>query len=374
MSDAAFSSAPEARAEYLDGRTAGRRRISVRISGETLTLYDERGQPEARWPLATIRRAPGSRAAEGELRLAPDFDGEERLTVADPEMIRAIKAAAPGLDARRPAPRGLIGRFLLWTAVAVGSVLAILFVIAPMLADSIAPLIPAESEQVFGQKIADEIIQGGVSVLGIEPGVCHTAEGQRALAKLTGRLEKVAGAHVPLRVRVLESEMPNAFALPGGQIFLLSGLLKTAGSAEEAAGVLAHEIGHVIARDPSRNVLRGFASGVVISYVLGDFTGGFLVVALAETAVNARYSRQAEADADKAALRLLEAADLPARPFAGFFTRIRELFGDDDGYLATHPASSDRERRIVEAAQNRGDAGEPALTEVEWRALQSICD
>ena len=364
----------EAAADYFDGQTAGKREVTVRFGADSLTLYDAAGAPVVAWPLATIRRLPGDRSSHLELRLIPDFDGEERLTLRDAEMIAAIEEICPGLDARPPAQSAMLRRIAVWVGVAVASVLAILFVIAPMLADAIAPMIPSKSEFALGARIAEEVAENGAPFLGVEPGLCVAPEGVAALEKMTARLEVEADAHVPLTVGVLASDAPNAFALPGGHVFFMSALLEQAASPEEAAGVLAHEIGHVISRDPTRNVLRSFASGVVVSTVLGDFLGGFLVIALTNAAVDASYSREAEAAADQTAIRLLEAAALPATPLAGFFARVRAEYGDSDSYLASHPASASREQVFRDYRGVAEDDFVPALEPDEWRALQSICD
>ena len=266
---------------------------------------------------------------------------------------------------------------MLWTGAAIASVAALVFVITPLMSDMIAPMIPPDSEIALGAQIADQIANEGVIFAGIEPGACETPEGLAALDKMVARLEAVSDSHVPLNVRVLDGEMINAFALPGGHIFFISGLLTSADSPEEAAGVLAHEIGHVVGRDPTRNMLRSVASAAVVSTVLGDFLGGFVIVALANAAIDASYSREAEAQADQTALQLLEASGLPSRPLSGFFLRIKEKYGESESalgkYLASHPNSSSREIVFASAPGADIDNFEPVLTPEEWDALRNIC-
>lgn len=377
MNDIEAPAAPAVSAILFDGHSAVDHTVELRLDAAGLSLIGADGADGAvreRWPIATIRRAPGSRLLRGELRLARGELGLARLVVNDAAMIDAIENACPDLD-RRPKSEGrLLRRLGFWAGGAVASVLLILFVIAPRLADTIAPMIPPEREAAFGQRMADEILKNGSVLFGGDAkGACGDPAGVQALAALTAKLEAVARAHVPLTVRVMQADVANAFALPGGQIIVLDGLLKAADSPGEVAGVLAHEIGHVIARDSSRNVLRSFASGAVISYMLGDFAGGFLVQFLIEAAVNARYTREAEAAADRTALRLLSEANLPIRPLAGFFRKLGAEHGDNDGYFSTHPTNSAREQAILAAADARVGDGEPALSEAQWRALQAIC-
>ncbi|MBX2854533.1 MAG: M48 family metallopeptidase [Rhodobacteraceae bacterium] len=367
-----------AKADYYDGQTAGKREIEVRLGGDAIALYGPDGRAIVAWPLATLRRLPGSGKSPDELRLIPDFESEERLVLRDRYMIAAIEDVAAGLNKRRPPKPGMVRRLVLWIGIAAASVAALVFVVAPLLSDTIAPMIPPESEVALGAQIADQIAAEGVIFAGIEPGACEAPEGLAALNKMVARLEPVSDSHVPLNVRVLNGDMVNAFALPGGHIFFVRGLLSTADSPEEAAGVLAHEIGHVVGRDPTRNILRSFASAAVISTVLGDFLGGFVLVALTNAAIDASYSREAEAEADQTALRLLEASGLPSRPLSGFFLRLKEELGDGDSYLekylASHPNSSSREVVFASAPGADLDNFEPVLTPQEWDALQKICD
>lgn len=362
----------EAAADYFDGETAGRRVVTARLDGGALLLIDERGAEAARWPLGTVRRLPGAQAHKGELRLIPDFGSEARLVLRDPALIAAVESAASGLDARPPAPKILQRKALIWGGTAIGSILMIVFVIAPLLADQIAAIIPPESEIALGAGVAREIEEDGIGLLGIGGGgACDNPVGLAALDALVARLEAEADSHVPLTVKVLPSQTPNAFALPGGYIFILDGLIQDADSPEEVAGVLAHEIGHVVTRDSTRNTLRTLGSAGVLGLLLGDFMGGFVATAVADAAVNARYSRDAESQADETAIRILRAADINPAPVGDFFKRIREQFGDDESYLASHPTSASREDRFRALA---AAGARPALSSAQWRNLRRICD
>src|SRR5258707_197819 len=74
---------------------------------------------------------------------------------------------------------------------------------------------------------------------------CEKPEGGAAVQKLVGELQTVAQLPIAPDPAVLRSTVPNAFALPGGRVYVLSGLLATSQNPDELAGVLAHELGHV---------------------------------------------------------------------------------------------------------------------------------
>ncbi len=158
-----------------------------------------------------------------------------------------------------------------------------------------------------------------------EPKFCSTPDGDRALQRMLTRVESVSDVHLPLRVQVLDHKMINAFALPGGQIVLFRGLIDKADSPEEVAGVLAHEIGHVVNRDPTRIALRSAGSAGLLGLLLGDFTGATVTVALSEALLRSGYQREAEAAADDFANAALSAQGLPTKPFAGFFLKLNEM-------------------------------------------------
>ncbi|MCP6768804.1 M48 family metallopeptidase, partial [Klebsiella pneumoniae] len=88
------------------------------------------------------------------------------------------------------------------------------------------------------------------------------------------KLAKSGGIDQPLEAEVLSSSIPNAFALPGGKIYLLDGLLQKAQSADEIAGVIAHELGHVRHRDNMRKVIQNGGTSFLIGILFGDITGG----------------------------------------------------------------------------------------------------
>src|SRR6185369_12453990 len=107
------------------------------------------------------------------------------------------------------------------------------------------------------------------------------------------------GRRLDVEIRVVNIDIPNAFALPGGVVLLTRGLLEGAESPEEVAGVLAHELGHVLHRHALSHMIRNALLGGAWATTLGDYSG--LLVIDPKTAYEAatlKYSREAEAEAD----------------------------------------------------------------------------
>jgi Zn-dependent protease with chaperone function len=160
-----------------------------------------------------------------------------------------------------------------------------------------------------------------------------------------------------LKLAMLEDESRNAFAVPGGTIYLTRGLLDSVESENELAFVLGHEIGHFRNRDH----LRGLGRGLVVSLTLSALVGGGagesvpqVVAALAERG----FARDQEREADAFGLALVVAEYGHIAGADGFFRRLPDASADtaDEfaSYLATHPVSEARIEDLWDlAAQNR---------------------
>lgn len=362
----------EAPARYFDGVSARPREVWVSFGNRSLVIVGEDGIAIAHWALDGL----SARSDRGDqvLQVAPDAASDERLAISDATMIAALRRVCPRLY-RRPADRRGIGKAAFWGVAAVAAVLVIVFVILPRLAGQLAYAIPPESEQKLGDQVVGQI-QTVLGVNGPDPGFCTGPEGLEALAAMEARLDAGAGLPYELRIAVMDHGMVNAFAVPGGRIVLFRGLIEAAASPEEVAGVLAHEIGHVVHRDPTVAVLRSAGTAGILGMLVGDVFGAAIVVAATETVMNASYAQEAERRADRTGLEILARAELPSRPFAGFFRRMAERYGDDLGilgYVASHPALGERAER-AEAADTVGEARfVPVLDDTEWVALRQIC-
>jgi Zn-dependent protease with chaperone function len=116
-------------------------------------------------------------------------------------------------------------------------------------------------------------------------------------------------------------KMPNAFALPGGSIVFLDGLVKMAPNDDALVGVFAHEFGHVKHRHGLRTLLRTAAISAVAAWYFGDFTS------LASAAVvlsQLSYTRDFETQADDTAIELMRANKLDTNALAELFRRMSD--------------------------------------------------
>lgn len=358
----------EFEARYFDGESAGERQVKVRLEKAAVAISAD-GRSLAVWPVADIRivRDTGN-AQVASLHKA---GSDARLNVSDPDIVATMIARLPS-PLKRDRPSTALKRTSLWTAAALGAVLLMLFVILPGLADRLAVLIPPRQ----AERIGALVVTQANSLFGTSEKApfCTGATGEQALAKMTNRLARDLDLPFPLRVRVARNSLPNAFAAPGGHVVLFAGLLDLAETPEEVAAVLAHEIGHVHARDGMRLVLRAAGSAGLLSLILGDISGGLLVV-VTEQLLQASYSRTAEAAADDFAHHMMADAGLPPDALAQLFDRLAEETPDLPDmfrYFESHPDLGER-ANAARAFHTQLTAYEPVLTASEWQDLQAIC-
>lgn len=174
-------------------------------------------------------------------------------------------------------------------------------------------------------------------------------------------------------VTLLNTPMVNAFALPGGYVYVTRGLLALANSEAEIAGVLAHEIGHVTARHTAERYNRAVGGGLLATAV-GVITGNKAVAGLAQLGAQgwlAGFSRDQEYEADSLGIRYMSRAGYQPMAQAellqslGNHDRLQKRLnpGLEGGpsFLATHPQTPDRVRRAIRAARAAGAAGDAPL-------------
>ncbi|SMH48447.1 M48 family metallopeptidase [Maritimibacter sp. HL-12] len=365
----------EAFADYVDGESAVVHRVALRLSPDRLTIALPDGTAFD-WMADELREVPDQADSAG-LVLAPAGDMLHRLHVGTGEIARLIRLNAPALRRRPPVENK--GKIAAWAAGAIASVSLIIFVLVPVMANQLALLLPPAGERALGDATFEQVrtALGDADFLPVE--LCETPEGLAALTKMEARLDVGPDLPYPVTVAVLDHDLVNAFALPGGRVILFRGLIEAAENPEEVAAILAHEIGHVVNRDPTRDALRLAGSIGVLGLIFGDFAGGTVMLLLANQLINAKYSQAAEIGADDYAHAVLTEAGLPPAALGTFFERLRAEHGDEAGWAAhfsTHPRMVERVDAALEAqarAEAAGGAAVPALSASEWRDLRSIC-
>jgi predicted Zn-dependent protease len=136
----------------------------------------------------------------------------------------------------------------------------------------------------------------------------------------------------------------NAFALPGGTIMVLDGLVAASGSDDQVLAVLAHELGHVALRHPIRRATQGVGLGLMAGLLWGDISSVAANVPAVVGLLN--YSRDEEREADAFAVKVLTENGLDAQPLIDMFETFERIHGGRaaamPGFLSSHPSTPDR--------------------------------
>ena len=161
---------------------------------------------------------------------------------------------------------------------------------------------------------------------------------------------RAPGERYPYRVKVVNDRKINAFALPGGPIYLNRGVIEAADNEAQVAGVIAHEIAHIALRHGTNQASKAAAAQVPLAILGGivgsDSTKGMLAQLGAGFAVNSvllKYSRTAESQADILGTQILHDAGYDPRAMAQFFQKFE---GGGVEFFSNHPSPNNRIARV----------------------------
>lgn len=348
-------------AKYFDGKAATAHAVTVEITPAGVAFALSGGPPVA-WSYEDLRLVDKP-DIYGHFVLTSQAQPEARLSASDGALLALIEKRAPNLRSRDIRPRAPGLWIIAAAALFIGAGVAVV-VLVPGFSIIIGRALPPAWVEQIGEDVVAQFTAG--------ERWCNSTAGTNALTRLVQPLEEAGSPDFGLTVRVLDTDIVNAFAAPGGSIIIFRGLIDAADSPDEVAGVLAHEVAHVVHRHPTEATIRVLGSWLFFRAVLGDSVGsaGTLLIAFA-------HSRENEAQADRTAVTLLQETGIDPQGLADFFERLADE-EDDAGtsripsFLSTHPPTGERQSAI-EAASIKGAALRPALTGAEWKDLKAIC-
>jgi Putative Zn-dependent protease len=223
--------------------------------------------------------------------------------------------------------------------------------------DNPAPVVapqPANDDEVIGQREHPRII----AAFG---GVYSDRQAEIMIARIVSRL--LAAADQPnaqFQVTILDSPDVNAFALPGGYIYVTRGILALASDTSELAAVLAHEIAHVTLRHARARTDRSRTTAIVDRVITSVFGGDTSTDAVANRSrmSMAAFNQNQELEADREGIKIAGKAGYDphaAARFLGVMSRFATFSaGSDTGddFLSSHPSTPDRIQKAVETARS----------------------
>ena len=365
-------------ARYQDGLVAAVIPVtldyeSVGSTGNLLIRDGASNAILARWRSSHIHPAHGRNS---ELRLSSDRENSgARIIVAGQAEIGQIRAMLPELQTRQRMEFGKQVRLGVIATAALATVILTYVYGVPLLAARLVNFVPAQWEEQMGDTVADQM-EASLTESG-DFAICDPDPNSLANRAITrfGAAALGTGSPFTLDIKVVRTDIANAFALPGGRVYFFSALLDRAESQDEFAGVMAHEIGHVVHRHAMEGLISSAGTGALVGFILGDMTGISIAAGLGSTLIDTHFSREAESQADAYAAQVASRMDFQPAALADLLNRVAE---DDDfskalALFSTHPLTENR-RLHMQALSRENPAGlQSPFTVDEWAAIKTMC-
>ncbi len=154
-----------------------------------------------------------------------------------------------------------------------------------------------------------------------------------------------------------DPETVNAFALPGGQVFITMGLFKRLKNEDQLAGILGHEIGHVVGRHSAERIAKqDLTQGILTGVMAGTDAGGAQMAAMVANVINMKYGRNDELESDQLGVKYM--IDAGYNPYA--FIEVMKILDEASGgqrvpeFQSTHPSGPHRIEEIKAAIESNG--------------------
>ena len=233
-------------------------------------------------------------------------------------------------------------------------------------------LISIEEEWQLGQQISQDVAKQVRFSNDAAINEYVRSMGQRIVAQTQEPFNRL-----PWEFHVIQDSSINAFAIPGGHIYVNTGLIAAAENASELAGVMAHEISHVTARHTTEQISRQYGLSVLASIILGQDPGALSQIAAQIIAGGAlaRFSREAEREADELGIRAMFRAGYDPHGMAAMFrvliahqqrspSRVEQFF-------STHPTTEERIRNAERRADEMGSTANLITDEPQFQSIRS---
>jgi predicted Zn-dependent protease len=201
-------------------------------------------------------------------------------------------------------------------------------------------LLPPRQEEKLGRELRRDVLQ--------EVDVLDNQAIQEYVDQLGAQVVRAAGSKpegIDYTFTVINDDQVNAFAMPGGDIYVYTGLMKAADTEAELMSVLAHEVAHVTERHIAERLVAQYGLQALAAAALGDNPGitSQIVASVAGQGYLLKFSRSAETEADHSGLRYLVRAGYDPQGFVSFFETLQSQGGArPPEFLASHPSPENR--------------------------------
>ncbi|MDE0848376.1 MAG: M48 family metalloprotease [Nitrospinaceae bacterium] len=362
----------------FDGRSSQKHLVDVELTPQEIILKAPGDKP-IRWAYPQLRWAADTSPFHIE-HCAEGDEGLETLVVDDPDFYRSVLEIAPkSFSSRENESKFNWKLYAVGILVLIFSAYVFIKTVPSFLADQMVEKIPIEWEVTVGQSILKMLPVAQKP----DPEVIKVLQDTVDFLK-----QSLPGNPYDLKVYILPVEQVNALALPGGPIVIFEGLIDKAESPEELAGVLAHEIQHILLRHSTRGILRNLAKSMLVTLFLGDVNSVMEgIVQLAGQLETLGLSREMEAEADQKGMELILAANIDPHGMIRIFKKLmQEDFSqkklpkgkpvseenDLSSYFSTHPSSQNRLARLEKQMRSHENRiWTPLFPNLDWNEIKS---
>lgn len=242
----------------------------------------------------------------------------------------------------------LLGSFILWKSL-------------PFLNDKIINSISIETEKKLGDQIAESLLK--------------SEKVDDTLTRLLNSYYNMLGreSNYDIRITAVKSDIVNAYALPGGQIVVYTGILNKMNMYTSLAALLGHEATHVDHRHSLKSITRSLAFSAAVSLLFGGSDAISMIAANASKLSGLKYSRSLEEDADAGSIHMMNQKQIDLN---GMIDLMQSLLHSDSSdirleILQTHPLTTNRLEHAKMASKNQPDKMEHEELKNSWNQIQS---
>jgi Zn-dependent protease with chaperone function len=292
----------------------------------------------------------------------------EYLEVSDKSIEEELKRSYPKAAFHQSAYNkvfnsGIIGLSVLVVAT-IGFIALCYFVIIPEIAERLAGQLPVKYEEQIGEATFNNLTK--------------FEETDKEKTKQLNAFFKALHykTNYNIRITVVKSDVVNAYALPGGNIVVYTGILDKMDDYRELVALLSHEFSHVELKHTTKNMCRSLSSYLLISLLVGD-AGGITAVVLqnADQLKQLGYSRNLEEEADNNGMKLMLQANIDLAGMKKLFEALKKEEGSAGNvpqFLSTHPLTDNRIKNVKAQIAKHKDNYEnyPKLDSI-WQLIKT---
>jgi predicted Zn-dependent protease len=359
------------RAYYFDGINPIKHEVNITITRDGLKIQKLKDGTYFWWNLSETKQT-NDIYADREIKLEKGDNIPEILIIKDLSFIESLKKISPHFQTKfqTTASRSKWLKTILYLSIASIITIIVLYKwLLPSLTELIAQKIPVSWEVKLGKNYKEYFVS--------EFGTCEEKELSDKIEHIKDKLVKTINkTDYNYNVTILNFEMVNAFALPGGEIIIFKGLIEKASRPEELAGVMAHEIQHIEQRHTTKILIKDKSFEILMSAISGDTGGVDYALKAAKTLGGLAYRRSEESSADTEGIKMLVNARIDPYGLIDFFKTMKKEYGnmpDIFKYISTHPDTEDRIEKLDSMIKGYSFKPQKLLPDVNWEKTKMLC-